>query len=67
MGVSANRVGALRYSVEKAYINRLSTQRMPMLHHDFSRLLDTHDRLNPAQIEDAQARAWRQAAITSRT
>ena len=27
---------------------------MPLLHHDFRRLCDSLDELNPAQIEDAQ-------------
>lgn len=29
---------------------------MSLLHHDFRRLLDAFDKLNPAQIEDAQCK-----------
>ena len=31
-------------------------RRMPLLHHDFRRLLDTLDQLNPVQIEDPQTK-----------
>ncbi len=55
MGLSAFRVGELRFANKRAISFRLSSGVMPLLHHDFCRFCESLDVLNSAQIEDTQA------------
>lgn len=54
IGVSAKRVGALRDLFKWLLSLRFFRGGCPWLHHDFRRFLDALDRLNSAQVEEAQ-------------